>query len=119
MMESFEQTFTLAGTVGKYERVKFSGASVVVAGLTDRGIGVAMQGGVSGDEIRVRLDKAPSSFIKVAAAIAAGAQIFSAASGKGSTSASTAFRIGWAKEASTANNDVIEYIPDVSDVAVA
>ena len=119
-MVTDDQTFTLGGTVGKYERVKMSGANVVRAGLTDRGIGTATRGGVAGDSIAVRLDKAPSVFMKAAGPIAAGADVFSAAAGKVNVSASTAYKVGVAKEAATADGDVFEVIPHSGgDVAVA
>lgn len=117
-IDTYKQTFTLAGTVAKYDRVKMSGASVVITGLTDRGIGVAQRAGVAGEEIEVRLDSAPSSMMKAAAAIVAGAGVWSAASGRVSVSASTAFRVGTAKEAATAAGDVIEVMPMTGDETV-
>lgn len=114
--DNADQPMTLGGTVSKYQRVKFSGATVVVAGLTDRGIGVAMRGGVSGDVVTIRMDTPGRSTKMIAnAAISAGADVYSAANGRVSTSASTAFRVGRAKEASAAAGDRIEIIPTSGD----
>lgn len=104
--DDFEIPVLLTGTVGKYERVTAAGAQ---AGLTDIGIGVAQQGGVSGETITVRLYKAPTCLVKVSEALAAGALVYSEAAGKvQDTAQATSYPLGYARQAATADGDVIE-----------
>lgn len=105
------KTFKSAGAITKGARVKISAAETVDnAGLTDKCIGTALNDTfAAGERIAVALRTKPGTHKCIAAAaIAAGAEVFSAAAGKVSVSASTAFREGFAMEAAGANNEVFE-----------
>lgn len=107
------KTFIAAGAIAKYARVKISAAETVdVAGITDREIGIVTnQAFAAGDRVTVRLRSAPGTTKMIAAAaISAGALVYTAASGKCSVSASTAFILGHAMEAAGANGDIIEVL---------
>jgi hypothetical protein len=110
-------TVTLTETVGQYLRTNFAGE---LCGITERGVGYATVSGVSGDVVSVALHSKPGTVkVVAAAAIAVDAIVYSAASGKVSTSASTAFPLGIARTASSANGDVIEIMPLVGETAVS
>ncbi len=108
---------TLTETVGQYLRTDASGT---LCGITERGIGYACQAGVSGDVVSVALHSKPGTVKAIAAAaISKDAIVYSAASGKVSVSASTAYPLGIALEAATADGDVIEIMPLVGETAVS
>jgi hypothetical protein len=109
-VDSQTKAFTAAGTISQYQRVVLgSGGTITAAVLADKEIGIAQNAGVSGEVINVRLRTAQGTHKAIAAAsIAAGANVFSAAAGKVSVSATGAFNLGVALEAATANNDIIE-----------
>lgn len=107
---------TLTETVGIYLRTNVAGE---LCGITERGIGYATRAGASGDSIAVALhSKQGTVKVVAAAAIAADAIVYSAASGKVSVSASTAYPLGIAMEAAAADGDVIEIMPLVGETAV-
>jgi hypothetical protein len=111
--DSGYKTFIAAGAISKYSRVKISAAETVdVAGITDREIGTATnQAFAAGDRVTVKLRSAPGTHKMIAAAaITAGALVYTAASGKCSVSASTAYIEGHAMEAAGANGDIIEVL---------
>lgn len=111
------RSVTLTETVGQYLRTNVAGE---LCGITERGIGYATRAGVSGDTVDVALhSKAGTIKVVAAAAISADAIVYSAASGKVSVSASTAYPLGIAMEAATADGDVIEIMPLVGETAVA
>jgi hypothetical protein len=95
-------------------RVKLdSDGRVTVAGLADKEIGtVVTPAFAAGDPVTVRLRSAAGTHKMVAVeALAAGATVYTEASGKvQDTAASTAFQIGTALEAATADGDVIEVL---------
>lgn len=108
---------TLTETVGQYLRTDASGT---LCGITERGIGYSTVDGVSGDVVSVALhSKQGTVKVVAAAAIAKDAIVYSAASGKVSVSASTAYPLGIAMEAATADGDVIEIMPLVGETAVS
>ena len=110
-------TVTLTETVGQYLRTNVDGE---LCGLTERGIGVVTQAGVSGDIVRVALHSKQGTYKMVAAAaIAKDANVYTAASGKCTTTASTAFPLGIAIEAAGADGDVIEVMPISGEDVVA
>lgn len=120
-MSQFDDTgykaVTLTETVGQFLRTNAAGE---LCGITERGIGVATRQGVSGDVVDVALlSKQGTTKMIAAAAIAADAIVYTAASGKVSVSASTAYPLGIALEAATADGDVIEVMPLVGETAVA
>ncbi len=109
------RTFIAAGAIGKNIRVKISAAETVdVAGITDREIGTTTgQAFAAGDRVTVKLRSAPGTHKMVfAAAVTVGALVYTAASGKASVSASTAFIIGHviAIDGTVANGDVAEVL---------
>ena len=121
MSVQFEDTgylsVDLTATANKYERVDFDGT---VAGITEIGIGTVQQYGQSGDTVAVASISKQGTYIAIASeAITAGAAVYTAAAGKVGASASTAFRLGFAKTAASADGDLIEVVPSVGDTAVA
>jgi len=113
-MSQFNDTglkaFTAGAAIKLHARVALSAGKVTEAGLTGKHIGTAMQQAFAdGDIIQVRLNsKSGTHKMIAAAAITQGNEVFTAAVGKVSNSASTAFRFGIALEASTADLDIIE-----------
>lgn len=111
--DSGVKTFEASAAISKGARVLLAAdGTISAAGLTGKEIGTALAAAfAAGDRVAVKLRTAAGSHKMIAAAaIAAGATVFTAASGKVSVSASTAFQVGTAVEAATANNDVIEVI---------
>ena len=111
-------TITLGGTVAKYALVKLvSGVGVVTGGVASEDnalIGVAQEAGVSGDSITVRpIIPGTVSDVLVGGAISLGARVFSAASGKGSATATSLTSVGIARVAATADGDIIPVIQTV------
>jgi hypothetical protein len=111
-------TITLGGTVAKYALVKLvSGVGVVTGGVASEDnalIGVAQEAGVSGDSITVRpIIPGTVSDVLVGGAISLGARVFSAASGKGSATATSLTSVGIALGAATADEDIIPVIQTV------
>ena len=103
--------FTAAGTIKQYARVTLgSGGTITEAGLAVKDIGTAMQPAVSGDTISVRLRTAMGTHKMIAVeALAIGAALYTEAAGKvQDTAETTAFQIGTALEAATADGDIIE-----------
>lgn len=114
------KSFEADGTIGIYERVKLdSDGKVTQAGLADRCIGVACKAAVAGDVIAVALyAKAGTMKMVAVEALAAGAVVYGEAAGKvQDTAAATAYPIGIALEAATADGDVIEVMPAVGNEA--
>ena len=108
---------TLTEAVGQYLRTDASGT---LCGIAERGIGFAREAGAIGETIGVALhSKTGTVKVVAAAAIAKDAICYSAASGKVSVSASTAYPLGIALEAATADGDVIEMMPLVGETAVS
>jgi hypothetical protein len=105
--------FVASAAFSAYARVKVaSDGTISAAGLTDKEVGIAQQAAfAAGDIINVRLRNAQGTHKMIAAAaITAGNTVYTAASGKISNSASTAFQVGTALETSTQNNDIIEVL---------
>lgn len=110
------ETVTLTEAVGQYLRTDFTGT---LCGIAERGIGYAREAGAIGDAIGVILhSKQGTVKVIAAAAISKDAICYSAAAGKVSVSASTAYPLGIAKEAAGADGDVIEMMPLVGETAV-
>lgn len=112
-----------AGAIPIYARVVVSAAGTVdVAGLTDRGIGVAMNECVAaGDDVRVKLFTAPGTFPGIASeALAVAALLYSESDGEvQDTAQATAYPIGTALTAATADQDIIEWVPFPFDETAA
>ena len=115
-MSQFNDTgtrmFTAGAAIKLWARVKLASGTVTEAGIADKHIGYAMQQAfASGDIIAVRLfSKEGTHKAIAAAAITQGNEVFTAAAGKVSVSASTAFRFGVALETATADLDIIEVL---------
>lgn len=100
-------TVALIGTVAQYARVTNAGAA---AGALEVDIGVVMVDGVSGDVVSVALPtKEGTRLMIAAAAITAGAYVYGAASGK-VTSVANGNLKGIAREAASADGDIIEVV---------
>lgn len=101
---------TAAGAVGQYLRVRTPGA-IAVAGALDQSIGTMEVAALAAGPCSVRLKTAQGTQKMVAAAaISAGAYVYGAASGKVSSVANANIE-GIAKEAATADGDIIEVQP--------
>jgi len=106
-------TFIAGAAIGRFLRVKLSSGKLAAAGIADKEIGT-LEEDATGDlhVVRVRLRTATGTRKMIAAAaITAGADCFTAAAGKVSVSASTAFLLGSALEAAAADGDIIEVLP--------
>jgi hypothetical protein len=117
MVDTNTRSFVAGAAIAQYLRVVLSAGKLAVAGITDRELGqTERRTYADGDNVSVRLRNAGGTCIMVAnAAIAVGADVFSAASGKVGASASTARRIGTALTASAADGDWIEVLRHNSD----
>jgi len=72
-------------------------------------LGTAEQTGSAGDSIRVRvINCVASSKVKITSTVSKGANVYTAASGLGSSTGTSLTRVGVALEAATATNDVIQ-----------
>lgn len=112
-----EITVTAGGALSFGERVKISAANTVVqAAATEVGIGVVWGGDYASGETNaaVRLFNAGTTICKASKAIAAGALVYAAASGKVTDSANN-FIVGVAKTAAGADGALFEVIPHTSD----
>lgn len=120
--ETGYKTFTPGAALAQWTRVKISSGKIVAAGITDENdIGVVTRQTFAdgGPPVAVKLRNSGGSHKAIAAAaITAGAILFTAASGKVSVSASTAFKRGIALEAAGADGDIIEVMPLYGEVAV-
>lgn len=103
-------TLTLSATVAAFVAVTAAGAA---AAATEQAIGVTLDGGVSGDRVRVALLNGSGTITMTAgAACTANAAVYGAASGKiTGTSGGGALQRGVALEAATADGDRIEVAP--------
>lgn len=112
--EDGTKTFIADEAIAQYARVKFdSDGRVTTAGLADQDIGVAMlAAAAAGDAIPVKFRNAPGTVPMIAIeALAVGALVYTEASGKiQDTAASTAYLVGRALEAATADGDIIEVV---------
>ncbi len=112
-VDSQTKAFTAAGTIKQYARVVLgSGGTITEAGLAVKEIGTAMEPAVTGETIAVRLRTASGTHKMVAIeALAIGATLYTETDGKvQDTAQATAFQIGTALEAATADGDIIEVL---------
>lgn len=111
------KTFTADEAIAVHLRVKLdSDNRVTIAGLADKDIGTAVTPAfAAGDDITVKLRTGAGTHKMIAQeALAAGATVYTEASGKiQDTAQATAFQIGTALEAATADGDVIEVLYNV------
>jgi hypothetical protein len=108
------KTYVCDEAIPMYARVKLdSDGRVTIAGLADKEIGTATRETfAAGEEVAVRLRTAAGTHKMIAIeAIAAGATVYTEAAGKvQDTAAQTAFQVGTALEAATADLDIIEVL---------
>ena len=109
-----------AGAVAQHLRVKYSSGSFTTAGIADRELGTLEEAALAALDVRaIKLRNSPGTRKFIAsAALAIGAEVYTAASGKVGASASTAYRVGIAVTASAADGDIIEVATDPGDSAV-
>lgn len=109
-----EKSFIADEAIAVHLRVKLdSDGRVTLAGLTDKEIGTAVTPAfAAGDPVTVRLRSGAGTHKMVAVeALAIGATLYTEAAGKvQDTAQATAFQIGTALEAATADGDVIEVL---------
>lgn len=119
------KTFIATGALAEHLRVTLSSGKLVAAGITAKELGTMERPALAADdEVPVRLRTAPGTCKMVAsAALALGADVFTAASGKVGASASTAFFLGTVvgpAGGAAADGDVIEVLRNThGDSAVA
>ncbi|MFQ5505313.1 MAG: capsid cement protein [Planctomycetota bacterium] len=114
-VETPTRTFTAGAAIAAGLRVKLTAGKLAVAGVADKEIGTLEAASFAdGDARAVRLRNAQGTRKMVAnGAISQGAAVFTAAGGKVGPSIATAFLIGTALEAASADGDVIEVLPNV------
>ncbi len=105
-----ERTFTADGAIDIHSLVKKTATGIAACGIDEHAIGTATRAALAaGEAIAVKLASGSGTHKVVAsAALAEGADVFTAASGKVGASASTAYRIGVLLEAAGADGDVVE-----------
>jgi hypothetical protein len=107
------------GAITQYLRVKASDArtdpiTVTTAGIADDDVGVIEQAGLAAHDVVALRHRTAQGTVKMVAAdtITAGANVYTAASGKVSATNATSSRLrGIALEAASGNNSVIEVLP--------
>lgn len=108
------KTFEADAAIALYQRVKLdSDGKVTVAGLADLDIGTAVKPAfAAGDLVTVKLRTASGTHkMIVSEAVAAGALLYTESDGEvQDTAQATAYPIGTALEAATADQDVIEVL---------
>ena len=111
-------TIDLTETVELYQRVKADGG---VAGVADQDLGAACRRGEDGGNIAISLaNKQGTQKLIANGAINKGDRVYTAEDGKvDSTQAAGSYLRGIAMADATADNDVIEVMPCIGDVAGA
>lgn len=113
-VETNVKAFEADEAIPQFARVKLdSDGKVTVAGLTDKEIGTAIDPAfAAGDIIGVKLRSAAGTHKMIAVeALNAGATLYTEAAGKvQDTAQATAFQLGTALEAATADGDIIEVL---------
>lgn len=114
MFNDYEITLTAGATLNPYVRVKInSSGEAVAAGLTDTAVGyLTHRGATSGEPCTVRVINAPSHAAVAAGAFAVGALLYSAADGEvDDADGGSAVIVGYALDASGADQDVVRILP--------
>lgn len=110
------KTFEASAAIAKHARVKVaSTGKISEAGLADKEIGTALnEAFADGDRVAVKLRTAPGTHKMIAAdAVSIGDAVFTQASGKVGDTEATAFLVGTALDAATADGDIIEVLPNM------
>jgi hypothetical protein len=104
------KTFVAGAAIGQHLRVKLTSGKLALAGASDTELGVTeIASFADGDHQSVRLRNSEGTLVGIAAgAIAVGAEVFAAASGKIDDSGSVA--VGTALTAATADGDQVEWL---------
>jgi len=108
------KSFTAGAAIAVNVRVKLASGKLAAAGVADKELGTLLDASFADGDVRsVRLRNSSGTTKYIAAsAIAVGADVYTAASGKvNDTAASTSYLLGTALEAATADGDVIEVLP--------
>jgi hypothetical protein len=112
--DSGYKAFKAAGAITIYDRVKLSAADTVdVAGLAEIEIGTAQNAAfAANDLVNVKLRTAPGTHkMRMKDTGSAAATVYTEAAGEAQfTATNTAYVIGIALEAATAENDIIEVL---------
>lgn len=120
-VDSNEKSFTADAAIDQYALVTKTATGIAECGIDDHAIGSATREAfAAGDVISVKLASGSGTHKVIAsAALAEGADAFTAASGKVGASASTAYRVGVLLEAAGADGDVVEmlYVNDGTAVS--
>jgi hypothetical protein len=115
--DSGYKSVTFTEAVGQFLRTDASGT---LCGITERGIGEATVAAAIGDVASVALhSKQGTKKVVASEAISKDAIVYTAAGGKVGASASTAYPLGIAIEAASADGDVMEIMPLVGETAVS
>lgn len=110
IIEFHTKSYTAGEALGAYVRVKKSGSTVILAGAGENAIGVTTHNVANGDPVTIRLlNGYGTAFMKVSAPVAQNAAVYGTASGK-IDDAGTGPILGYAEEAGTADNDIIEVL---------
>ena len=110
VIEYHTKSYTAGAALGAYVRVKKSGSTVVAAGAGEAGIGVTIHNVANGEPVTVRLFNGfGTAFMKASAPIVQNAPVYGTANGKVDDAGTGPF-LGFAEEAATADNDVIEVL---------
>lgn len=112
-VDTGSKTFTAGAAIAKDLRVTLTSGKLAVAGLAVKEIGTLEEASFADLDVRsVRLRTAAGTTKMVAAgAIAVGAEVHTAASGKvNDTATATSYLVGTALEAASADGDVIEVL---------
>lgn len=120
-VDSNEKSFTADGAIDQYLLVSKTATGVAACGIDDNPIGSATREAfAAGDVISVKLSSGAGTHKVIAsAALAEGAEVFTAAGGKVGASASTAYRVGILLEAAGADGDVVEMLFQNDNTAVS
>jgi hypothetical protein len=111
-----EMTFVAGANLAAYTLVKMGSAGTItnstgVASEDNDVFGVVQEAVSSGDAVRVTNLNCVSSFkVLVGAAVTKGAKVYTAAAGKGSATATSLTFLGLARDAATADGDIIEVL---------
>lgn len=113
-VEGRHRTFQASAAIAKHLRVTFSSGKLAAAGLAVNDLGTIDYAALAANEyVPVNLRTLQGTeFVVVDGAVSQGAVVYTAASGKvSSTAASTSYKRGIALEAATADGDIIEILP--------
>jgi len=113
-VDSNTRTFEADAAIAQFARVVLEAdGKIVTAGLAEKEVGIATREAfAAGDKIAVKLRSAAGTHKMIAVeALAVGATVYTEAAGKvQDTAQATAFQVGTALQAATADGDIIEVL---------